>query len=245
MTLFLNLDPNILSYGLLAGLTVYITGSIIKNIWFTDYFVNTTLETPTSDSGASTIRALTSDSLQPSPTLHHLSTRNLREIQDILDSTREIGIQTVYPYDINHSEVGIQANPILSINTQNINSPILQSIDVRDINSIEYSVKSTQTLFNSLEKEVQTIDKNLLNVEVQRSENLNTVNLIDMADSPLSIAAINPNLKLSTNQFEDILKYYSDSEIIEYLKIDNLDNIDSLTDNDVLDLAMLFLDNLM
>jgi len=98
MTLFtnllnnLNLDLNSLSIGLLGGLTCYIGGTIIKNIWFTDYSVNT-IETPTTESGIDTIKALSSNIPSPTvyfntqgePQVYHLTSDNLRSIQSVTD----------------------------------------------------------------------------------------------------------------------------------------------------------------
>lgn len=99
MTLFtnlvnnLNLDFNTLSVGFLGGLTCFITGSIIKNIWFTDSTVDTGLETPTTDSGVDTIRALSSNIPSPTinfhaqgdPSVYHFTHENLRSIQSAAD----------------------------------------------------------------------------------------------------------------------------------------------------------------
>jgi len=89
----LNLDFNSLSIGLLGGITCFIGGSIIKNIWFTDLSVNTTLETPTTESGVDTIRALSSNIPSPTvyfntqgePQVYHLTRDNLRSIQSVAD----------------------------------------------------------------------------------------------------------------------------------------------------------------
>jgi hypothetical protein len=137
------------------------TGAFIKATFFPTIEIPiTTFETPTTDSGVNTINAL--ESTIASPTLHHLTRGNLRELHDILNPTRNISTQTGSLYDFNHSEVGIQtlinkvdqgiqANPVLTINTQNVSSPILQSIDVRDvITSVEFLDKSTQTITNPM-----------------------------------------------------------------------------------------------
>jgi hypothetical protein len=52
---------------------------------------------------------------------------------------------------------------VLTINTQNVSSPILQSIDIRDaFSSVDLLDKSTQTLINKLDQGVQTIDSQTL-----------------------------------------------------------------------------------
>jgi hypothetical protein len=163
-------NTDVLFYTFFVGVT---TGAFIKATFF-PIIENpiTTIETPTTDSGINTINAL--ESITTSPTLHHLTRDNLRELHNILDPTRNVSTQTGSLYDFNHSEVGIQiaqslvdqgvqANPVLTINTQNLSSSILQSIDVRDaFTSVDLSDKSTQTLFNKLDQGIQTIESQTL-----------------------------------------------------------------------------------
>lgn len=97
-----NLDFNTLSIGVIGGLTCFIGGIIVKNIWFTNSSVNTTVETPTIDSGMDTIRALSANINNPSPTLHHLTQDQLKSIQTVFEGKvpiirtfSEKGIQTI------------------------------------------------------------------------------------------------------------------------------------------------------
>jgi hypothetical protein len=163
-------NTDVLFYTFFVGT---MTGAFIKATFFSTIEIPiTTIETPTTDSGISTIRAL--DNITTSPTLHHLTRDNLRNLDNILDTTRDVSTQTGSLYDYNYSDIGIQttqslvdqgiqANPVLTINTQNVSSPILQSIDIRDaFTSVDLLDKSTQTLINKLDQGVQTIDSQTL-----------------------------------------------------------------------------------
>lgn len=132
MTLFNYIsDPNILSYGLFGGLTCYIVGSIIKNIWFADSFASTTLETPTTESGMDTIRAFSN--LNPSPTLHYFNPDQLRSMIDLTTegspvetSWADKGVQTInenfegITLNLNHSPISLDTT---SIDFLNLESP--------------------------------------------------------------------------------------------------------------------------
>jgi hypothetical protein len=107
------------------------------------------VETPTTDTGLDTIRALSSSTIQPSPTLHQFSLENLRYIESHMDK----GVQATQSL----TSTGVQINPTLTIDTGNIKSPLLQDVNIRDLN-IETLNKSTQTLFTRLEQGIQTID---------------------------------------------------------------------------------------
>lgn len=95
MTILTNFtfDINLVSCGILGGSTIFIVGSIIKNIWFTEdsSSINTIepgLETPTTDTGIDTIRALSTNN--PSPTIFRFQPDQLREIQSITDQLTHI-----------------------------------------------------------------------------------------------------------------------------------------------------------
>jgi hypothetical protein len=105
MITYLNsaLNINILSVNtasciFLGGVTGFIVGSIIKNIWFTDSPVYNYIETPTTDTGVDTFRALSSNI--PSPTVHLFTGDELRTIQSVADdlahfnSSSTINLQT-------------------------------------------------------------------------------------------------------------------------------------------------------
>lgn len=135
MTLFnYTLDPNILSYGLLGGLTLFIGGSIIKNIWFTDSNVDTIIETPTTDTGVDTIRALSADINNPSPTLHYFTPEQLSTIQSSTDLNEWIT-------NNNLVDVGVQTEDQINL------------IDLLD------SPINADTLISKLEKGTQTIQQ--------------------------------------------------------------------------------------
>jgi hypothetical protein len=73
-------------YSLLFFFVGTMTGAFIKATFFPTIEIPiTTIETPTTDSGISTVRAL--DSIITSPTLHHLTGDNLRNLHNILDPT--------------------------------------------------------------------------------------------------------------------------------------------------------------
>lgn len=156
-------------------------------------------------------------------TLHHLTRDNLRELQNILDSTRNVSTQTGSLYDFNHSEIGIQTahslvdqgiqtNPVLTINTQNISSPILQSIDMSNLTSVFYtnsqSDKSIQTLFNKLEQGVQTINESNLGIP--------TGDLINLLESPISTSRLNRlNLEIDLSLINKTMIEISPNELIQ------------------------------
>ena len=122
MMLFNNftLDINYISYGVFGISTCFIVGSIIKNIWFYPSDTQLTLETPTTDTGMDTIRALTSSTAQPSP-----STQTI-------ELGLDIGVQTspVKQY----SDVGLQTEVIPEnlIDTTSIDLLNLESLSITE-----------------------------------------------------------------------------------------------------------------
>jgi hypothetical protein len=96
------------------------------------------------------------------PTLYNLTRENLRELHSILDPRVDQGMQTISNI---HSDVGIQASEVLTINTRNLNQVFIEQLDdfgieLREfaISSTEVSNKSAQTLINKLDQGTQTID---------------------------------------------------------------------------------------
>jgi hypothetical protein len=85
MTLLNYLNSDILFYGLYASTACFL-GLSFYNAWYYP-FDNTqvTVETPTTDSGLETITALSSSTIQPSPTLHYFTPDQLRSIVDLTD----------------------------------------------------------------------------------------------------------------------------------------------------------------
>lgn len=132
---------DIMFYSVFIGSACFISGSFIKNIFFSNK-VETVIETPTTDSGVDTIRAITSDNLVPSPTLHHLTQGNLRHLQNILDTKRDFGIQT----ESNLTDAVTQT-------TSNLTDVATQTIS----NNVNVGIQS-EVLFNKLEQGIQTID---------------------------------------------------------------------------------------
>lgn len=76
-------------------------------------------------------------------------------------------------------ESGVQVNPILTIDTVNMQSPLLQNVETKDLN-IETLNKSTQTLFTRLEQGIQTIDSPGTKVSITEMD------LIDFLNSPIN-----------------------------------------------------------
>lgn len=114
------LDPNTLSIGFLGGLTCFIAGSIIKNIWFTDSPVNTNIETnietPTTDTGVDTIRALSNNIPSPTIHIHHpnpdlaeFSAEELRTLQTISDQLAGLNSSSSFHFNI-------QLPPVTNLN---------------------------------------------------------------------------------------------------------------------------------
>ena len=110
MTLFnYSLDPNILLFGSITGLAIFMVGSTIKNIWFKDSSDNLIIGSPTTDSGVDTIRALSADVNNPSPTLHYFTPEQLSTIQSSTDLNEGIinnnlvdkGVQTINDHGLN------------------------------------------------------------------------------------------------------------------------------------------------
>lgn len=103
MTLFINLsnslDPNTLSIGFLGSLTCFIGYQIAKSILLSNNnSANITLETPTTDTGVDTIRALSSNIPSPTiqthseSTIHQLITTNLPS--DGINLEQSLGIMS-------------------------------------------------------------------------------------------------------------------------------------------------------
>ena len=86
-----NLDLSTLSFGVAGGLTCFIIGLTIKNIWFTNKSINspTIIETPTTDTGIDTIRALESNIPSPTtigePNVYQFTADQLRSMQSMGD----------------------------------------------------------------------------------------------------------------------------------------------------------------
>jgi len=156
-------NTDVLFYGLYVS-TACFFGLSFYNAWYSlNDNTQTTIETPTTD--VSTVKALSSDSLLPSPTLHHLSSDQLRTINNVLDregirSTSEIGVQTISPYDIIHSDIGIQTinNPLLEVG--------IQTISDLGINTSPVSILSNPWLYNDhpMSLAYQIIDNSLDNI---------------------------------------------------------------------------------
>jgi hypothetical protein len=133
----------------------------------------------------------------------------------------DVGVQTELLHEVQYVDRGIQANPVLTINTQNVSSPILQTIDVRDaFISVDLLDKSTQTLLNKLDQGIQTINGSGLEVP--------SVNLIDFSESPVSsvppdtTSRLNKfNLELDLNQVDMSLVEMSPNEIIQMGLLDS------------------------
>ena len=60
-----------------------------KEVFFSSV-VETTLSTPTSDSGVDTIRALSADAINPSPTLHYFTYEQLRSVQSMTNQLADL-----------------------------------------------------------------------------------------------------------------------------------------------------------
>ena len=128
-------SKDIMFYSLFVGTSCIITGSFIKSIFFSDS-ENILLETPTSDIGVDTIKALTSPSLQPTPTLHNLTTENLSALDRIFNRGKDAGTQTESFNVINSSDVGTQTVELgLDKGIQTVSKPILNI----DISPVEFS----------------------------------------------------------------------------------------------------------
>jgi len=92
MTLFnYALDNGLLFYTGFAGMGIAITWSFVRQVFFNPISDQITVETPSTDTGVDTLRALSSSTVQPSPTIHQFSLDQLRFIE-------------------NHKDVGVQAN---------------------------------------------------------------------------------------------------------------------------------------
>lgn len=136
---------------------------------FSSLEVNTVIETPTMDSGIDTIRELSK--LEVSPTLHHLTARNIRHLQNILDSKVDVGTQTVETYDYIHNDVGIQTSEVLlnkleqgiqTIDGSNLNIPSVDLINLSDspISSISMSTSNLKIDLSSVDTILVGMDPN-------------------------------------------------------------------------------------
>lgn len=96
--------------------------------------------------------------LEVSPTLHHLTAGNIRYLQNILDSKKDVGIQTVETYDHMHNDIGIQTSEVLNKLEQ-----VIQTMEESNVNI------STGDLINLLESPISSSRLNKLNLEIDLS----------------------------------------------------------------------------
>lgn len=108
------------------------------------------------DSGIDTIRELSN--LEISPTLHHLTAGNIRYLQNILDSKKDVEIQTVETYDHMHNDVGIQTSEVLTKLEQGIQTMKESNVNI-----------TTGDLINLLESPISSSRLNKLNLELDLS----------------------------------------------------------------------------
>lgn len=138
------LDNDILFYGLYAGTACFLGLSFV-NAWFNPFSENQTeIKSSTSDSGADTIRALTSSTVEPSPTLHYFTPDQLRSMMDLTTegsivetSWADKAVQTDnfnfqgITLNLNHSPIS------LDMDSLNLSSKLRIDLSSIDINNIE------------------------------------------------------------------------------------------------------------
>lgn len=95
------IDNGLLFWGVAATNIRLGTWFLIRSAFYSNFNVETTLETPTPESVVDTIRALSVNVNNLSPTLHHITPDQLRSIQTLMDervthvrSFLERGVQT-------------------------------------------------------------------------------------------------------------------------------------------------------
>ena len=201
MTQIINytLESGIFLWWPYVGISAAITWSLIREVYLTNELNNS----ENSDSQLETIRDLrntTESDSSSTETIQRVlelqqdefSDRIQVAIQRDLDkihNLKDVGVQTeVNIVDkgvqavIDKMDVGIQHIEKLRINTVDLNHPILESIDVRDVNwsFSPTSDKSVQTIFDSLEKGIQTLDNPNLMISA------NEVNLNESTTLPIN-----------------------------------------------------------
>jgi len=136
-------DNDILFYGLYAGTACFLGLSFV-NAWFNTSGENqTVIESSTSEDGLETIRALTSSTVEPSPTLHYFTPDQLRSM---IDLTTEGSIvetswadKAVQTDNLNFQGITLNLNhsPIsLDVHSLNLSSKLridLSSIDITNV----------------------------------------------------------------------------------------------------------------
>jgi hypothetical protein len=140
------LDNGLLFWGAFAGIGGAMTWSFLRQVFIYPTSNTTTIETPTTDTGIETLRALSSNA--PTPTAHYFPRDILGSVQSQLDSGQimtshlDKGVQTL----VNNLEKGIQTiqRPDLIID---INSISQNLIDLNTSPITEAIVKSDAWLY--------------------------------------------------------------------------------------------------